>query len=194
MMRRPYMCVFKKKIMAVLMVVAVLITGCGEKEEKLNSYRLEEIRGNQVVFAREYANLAWTDDYFVWIFNKYGQCKVIDLMKNPEVEQNDKEKYLANLDACMADDKIPFLESRLELQDEKISYCINLAEIELSIINEGPIFDAPGETFYVVSGVKEDRQLKVMEDSDAYGDYACENEILQEVCQKIKSASEYPDR
>ena len=184
----------KKKIISLLLMITVLLTGCGEEEEKLNSYRLEEIRGNQVVFAYSYGNWNGIPMRFVWIYNKYGQCKKIDLMKNPEVKQNDEKQYLANLDACMVDDKIPFLESRLELPDEKISYCINLAEIELSIINEGPIFDAPGKTFYVVSGVKEDRQLKVMEDSDEYGDYVCENEILQEACQAIKSASEFPDR
>lgn len=193
MMRRPYMCVFKKKIMAVLMVVAVLITGCGEKEEKLNSYRLEEIRGNQVVFAYSYGNWNGIPMRFVWIYNKYGQCKKIDLMKNPEVKQNDEKQYLANLDACMLDDKIPFLESRLELPDEKISYCINQPEIELKKIYEDNGCDGNGETFYVVLGVKENRQLKVMKESGKYGIDGSKNEILQEACQAIEAASEYPD-
>ena len=186
-------CILKRILLAILFVVFVLLTGCGEKEEKLNSYRLEEIRGNQVVFARTYSDWNGIPMRLIWIYNKYGQCKRIDLMKNPEVEQNDKGKYLANLDACMADDKIPFLQSRLELPDEKISYCINVTEIQLSIISEGTIFDASGGKCYVVVGVRENRQLKALEDSDANGHYACENEILQEACQAIEAASEYPD-
>ena len=184
--------IFKKKIISLLLMIAVLLTGCGEKEEKLNSYRLEEIRGNQVVFAHTYSN--WNvPSVKVWIFNKYGQCKVIDLRKNPEVYQGDEKRFLANLDACMVDDKIPFLKSKLELPDEKISYCINLPEIEVSTIYEGTVCDASGETFYVVSGVKENRQLKIMKDSDAYGYYACENEMLKEVCQAIYDVSRLSD-
>ena len=185
-------CILKRILLAILFVVFVLLTGCGEKEEKLNSYRLEEIRGNQVVFAHIYSN--WNvPSRKAWIFNKYGQCKVIDLRKNPEVYQRNEKQFLTNLDACMVDDKIPFLESRLELPDEKISYCINVTEIQLSIISEGTIFDASGGKCYVVVGVRENRQLKALEDSDANGHYACENEILQEVCQAIEAASEYPD-
>ena len=177
-------CIVKRILLAILFVVFVLLTGCGEKEEKLNSYRLEEIRGNQVVFARIYSN--WNvPSRKAWIFNKYGQCKVIDLRKNPEVYQRNEKQFLTNLDACMVDDKIPFLESRLELPDEKISYCINLVEIELSKIYEDSSCDSNGETFYVVLGVKENRQLKVMKESGKYGIDGSKNEILQEACQAI---------
>ena len=179
----------KKKIISLLLMITVLLTGCGEEEEKLNSYRLEGIRGNQVVFAYSYGNWNGIPMRFVWIYNKYGQCKKIDLMKNPEVKQNDEKQYLANLDACMVDDKIPFLESRLELPDEKISYCINQPEIELKKIYEDNGCDGNGETFYVVLGVKENRQLSVMEDSGGFAFYASENQILEEVCRAIEDAS-----
>lgn len=183
-------------LMTMIFVISVLLFGCQKKQEiKLNNYRLEDVSEDQVVFTYGYANFGGGGEYYMWIVNKEGKCKKIDMLlkENCIREDCDETEYLAKLDAWMADDTIPFMEQTLDLNKEDIRYCINLQDIELETVDEGTICDAPGISWNLVSGVKQKRQLKEMETFGANGNYACDNETIQKMCAVLRSVQDFEE-
>ncbi len=141
-------------------------------------YKLEDIRTDETILAVKYENWAWGHQNYLLVINKRGKCKFLNL----EDEKPEEENMLFFMDACLADDGIPYLKKTLELGNDLLETIINTKDFDMK--KTGEAWDAGCLCYYSVYGGGEQRKLVCMQTD---GDIERRSRFceVKEICEKM---------
>ena len=145
---------------------------------KNGMHKLEDIKADETILAVKYENWAWGHQNYLLVINKRGRCKFLNL----EDEKPGEENMLFFMDACLADDGIPYLKKTLELGNDLLETIINTQDFDME--KTGEAWDAGCLCYYSVYGCGEQRKLVCMQTDGDIERRSCFREV-KEICEKM---------
>lgn len=144
--------------------------------------KLDSIQPGETVLAVRYVNGAWGyQDTFI-VIDKEGNCKFQDQSTWDNVGK-EVENLLSCMDACLADENIPYEEVRFDCSEELLETVVSTADFELEPTGREQ-YDAGEMECYVVFGSGKERTLACMQqdgNSESRSHYSNVRKLCEEM-------------